>query len=143
MSTLFSASLVLTHVILIDVSFVSPSLLPMYPFSLHSPTHSAGFRFATTPLASITSTWSQDTNLSDLFKSGTQSAAIIPTNWLIIGSDDEFKLFCWVLGGFGGPFPVDIGASKTVGDLKNAIKKVKVHAFAEIDADSLNLWKVG
>ncbi|KAF8236410.1 hypothetical protein L208DRAFT_652369 [Tricholoma matsutake] len=29
-SALFSASLVLTHVILIDVSFVSPSHLPMY-----------------------------------------------------------------------------------------------------------------
>jgi Crinkler effector protein N-terminal domain len=132
-----------SHWRLVCFPLTSPDVSQLYTFSLHSPTHSAGFRFATTPLASITSTWSQDTNLSDLFKSGTQSAAILPTNWLIIGSDDEFKLFCWVLGGFGGPFPVDIGASKTVGDLKNAIKKVKVHAFAKIDADTLNLWKVG
>jgi hypothetical protein len=116
----------------------SPDVSQLYMFSLHSPTHSAGFRFATTPLASITSTWLQDTNLSDLFK----SAAVIPTK-LIIGSDDKFKLFCWVLGAFGAPFPVDIDARKTVGDLKNAIKKVKVHAFAEIDAGTLDLWKVG
>ena len=132
-----------SHWCLICFTLTSPDVSQLYTFSLRSPTHSAGFQFPTTPLASITSTWSQDTNLSGFFEIGTQPTVIIPTNWLIICSDDEFKLFCWVLGGFGGPFPVNIGASETVCDLKNAIKKMNVQAFAKIDADTLNLWKVG
>ncbi|EGZ19156.1 hypothetical protein PHYSODRAFT_446796, partial [Phytophthora sojae] len=33
------------------------------------------------------------------------------------------KLFCAVVGGKGGAFPVKIDASETVGDLKDAIRE--------------------
>lgn len=85
----------------------------------------------------ITSTWS---NLSD---HSTSSAAFIATDWLTTGSDDELQLFCWVPGKSNKPFPVNIGAGKTVGNLKNVIKKAKEPTFAEINAGALDLWKVG
>jgi hypothetical protein len=53
-----------------------------------------------------------------------------------------FKLFCWVLKDSNRPFPVLIGKSETVADLKDAIKKKKENAFVGIDADSLDIWKV-
>ena len=53
----------------------------------------------------------------------------------MIRSDDVFKLFCWFLDGSRDPFPIEIGASKIVDDLENAIGR---H-----DSDSLNLWNVG
>jgi Crinkler effector protein N-terminal domain len=52
-------------------------------------------------------------------------------------------LRCWVHG--DDPdyiFPVEIAATKTVGDLKKAIKEEKKHAFRDVDADILVLWKV-
>jgi len=49
----------------------------------------------------------------------------------ILGSDDT------------NAFPVDILLSKTVGHLKDAIKKKKENALNHIDADQLKIWKVG
>ncbi|KAF8240839.1 hypothetical protein L208DRAFT_1383802 [Tricholoma matsutake] len=63
-------------------------------------------------------------------------------NCSIIGSDDEFKLFCWILNKSDRPFPVNIARSETVGDLQKVIKKEWDNALAGIDAGMLNLWKV-
>ena len=35
------------------------------------------------------------------------------------------KLFCVAVGGVGIPFPVDVAAGETVGDLKDKIKEKK------------------
>jgi hypothetical protein len=40
-------------------------------------------------------------------------------------------------------FLVKILNTKNVGALKKAIKEEKTHAFEQVDADTLNLWKVG
>ena len=53
----------------------------------------------------------------------------------------EISLNCRILR-FGGPFPVDILPSKTVGHLKRNIKKEKQIALNYIDADQLDIWKV-
>ena len=63
-------------------------------------------------------------------------------NYSIIGLDDKFKLFCWVLRKSDSAFPVNIRKSETVGDLKAAIKKEKENALVGIDPDDLNIWKV-
>jgi hypothetical protein len=53
------------------------------------------------------------------------------------------KLFCWVRGNDRGqPFPLDIVDTRTIGDLKKAIKEEKKVAFEHVDADTLKLWKV-
>jgi hypothetical protein len=57
----------------------------------------------------------------------------------------EISLNCWILGlDDARAFPVDILLSKTVGHLKDAIrkKKEKVAALDHIDADQLDIWKV-
>ncbi|KAH9146903.1 hypothetical protein AeRB84_009302, partial [Aphanomyces euteiches] len=48
------------------------------------------------------------------------------------------KLFCVVVGE-GRPFPVDIAATETVGDLKKKIKEEKEYKFP---ADELQLYRV-
>jgi hypothetical protein len=54
-------------------------------------------------------------------------------------TNNDFKLFCWVLGTSINPFPVNISKSETVGDLKEAIKsKMELHG----PASDLTLWKV-
>ena len=58
-----------------------------------------------------------------------------------MGSDDKFKLFCWILRKSNRPFPINIGTSETVGDLKVAIKKAKEHVVG-IETDTFNIWKV-
>jgi hypothetical protein len=56
---------------------------------------------------------------------------------------DEILLYCSILGPDGGhAFPVRISRSRTVGDLKDAIKKKKGNALNHIDADQLEIWKV-
>jgi hypothetical protein len=94
--------------------------------------HSPGvFKFVvqdlTAPDASTTiaSTWSMDSNLSDLSQ-----------------SDDKFRLFCWILRKSDSAFPVNIGKSETVGDLRAAIKKAKENALVRIDPDTLIIWKL-
>ncbi|KAF8642845.1 hypothetical protein AX14_009694, partial [Amanita brunnescens Koide BX004] len=77
------------------------------------------------PKTTITSTWSADSNLSDLSN-----------------AHDELTLFCWVFNVFGNPFPVDIRKSMTVGHLKEMIKNQKQHVFGAVDADTLELWKL-
>jgi len=53
----------------------------------------------------------------------------------------EISLNCRILG-LGGSFPVDILPSKTVGHLKDAIKKKKEPVLNHIAADQLEIWKV-
>jgi len=56
---------------------------------------------------------------------------------------NTLELNCWVLGDDPrSVFPVEIASSKTVGFLKEAIKDKTKCAFDDIDAKSLNLWKV-
>jgi len=53
------------------------------------------------------------------------------------------SLFCYILG--DDPtniFCVDIEPSKTVSHLRDAIKAKTSHAFKEVDAKTLKLWKV-
>lgn len=50
-----------------------------------------------------------------------------------------FKLFCYILGRNGAPFPVNITQGETVGDLNNAILN---HKLVKADAIQLKLWKV-
>jgi hypothetical protein len=53
------------------------------------------------------------------------------------------ELNCWVLG--DDPrhvFPVKIATSETIGYLKKAIKDEIKHSFDDLDAKSLDLWKV-
>ncbi len=47
------------------------------------------------------------------------------------------KLFCVVVGGEGSPFPVDVAAEESVGDLK---KKIKVEKDYKFPADELDLY---
>jgi hypothetical protein len=49
-------------------------------------------------------------------------------------------LYCIILGD-NRTFPVKIETTETVGILKETIKTTKA-AFAHIDADSLDIWKV-
>jgi hypothetical protein len=52
------------------------------------------------------------------------------------------KLFCWVIGTPTKQiFPAEIEPDKQWGHVKDAIKK-KENEFADIDADTLDLWKV-
>ncbi|CAK4238974.1 unnamed protein product, partial [Aphanomyces euteiches] len=48
------------------------------------------------------------------------------------------KLFCIVVGHEGSPFPVDVAAEETVGDLKDKIKEKK--KMITCDADELELY---
>jgi hypothetical protein len=53
------------------------------------------------------------------------------------------NLHCWVYS--DDPdciFPVETSATKTVEALKAVIKEENKHAFREVDADTLVLWKV-
>ena len=53
------------------------------------------------------------------------------------------NLHCWVHGDDPDAiFLVEIATTKTVGALKQAIKEEKKHAFQDIDAKTLDLWKV-
>jgi hypothetical protein len=63
-------------------------------------------------------------------------------NRSVIGSDDKFKLGCWILNKSDRYFSVEIGMSKDVEDLKKRIKKEMEHALAGIDAVTLDIWKV-
>ena len=59
-------------------------------------------------------------------------------------SGTVITLFCWVLGSPTKQiFPVEIEPDKLWGHVKNAIKEKKKNEFADIDADTLELWKVG
>jgi Crinkler effector protein N-terminal domain len=123
------------------LSVDSSSQYPWLLFPFLSPDVSYYVFALTTQSAptTIASTWSAYSNLSDLSKTGKQSAAVSHS---IIGSDDQFSLFCWVLNTSDRPFSVDIWKDKIVDNLKEAIKSTKKHAFAGIDYDTRNLWKV-
>ncbi|KAF9315303.1 hypothetical protein BG003_003172 [Podila horticola] len=56
-------------------------------------------------------------------------------------ADNFMTLFCLV-DGESTPFPVEIESTKTIGELKKAIKAEKVNDFSDVDADKLTLWKV-
>jgi hypothetical protein len=52
-------------------------------------------------------------------------------------------LLCWVIDTpIKQIFPVEIGFDKLWGNVKDAIKEKKKNEFADIDADTLDLWKV-
>ncbi|KAF9202673.1 hypothetical protein BGZ59_002058, partial [Podila verticillata] len=53
----------------------------------------------------------------------------------------QLSLFCLV-DGESTPFPVEIESTKTIGDLKRAIKDDNSIAFADVDAKMLTLWHV-
>ncbi|KAF9322726.1 hypothetical protein BG006_002104, partial [Podila minutissima] len=53
----------------------------------------------------------------------------------------QLSLFCLV-DGESTPFPVEIESTKTIGDLKKAIKDDNAIAFADVDAKMLTLWRV-
>ena len=56
----------------------------------------------------------------------------------------EISLNCWILGlDKANRFSVDVPLSKTVDHLKDAIKKKNENAFNHIDAQQLEIWKVG
>src|ERR1700730_12841788 len=56
---------------------------------------------------------------------------------------DMLQLWCWVDGDdHKHTFPIEITGSKTIGELKKAIKKEKEPAFDHLPADTLTLWKV-
>jgi hypothetical protein len=78
-----------------------------------------------------------DSNLSNSSQRGKQSEVFKPVNHSIIGSDDKFKLFCWVLHECNGAFSVNIWKSETVADLKTMIQ-----TLIGISPDILHIWKV-
>jgi hypothetical protein len=53
-----------------------------------------------------------------------------------------YTIFC-LFEDRGGPFPVDIDETRTVGHLKKAIKQEKPVDLADVDADHLNLYLGG
>src|ERR1700730_14719931 len=56
---------------------------------------------------------------------------------------DMLQLWCWVEGDdHKHTFPIEITGSKTVGELKDTIKKGNENTFQDIDAKTLMLWKV-
>jgi len=56
---------------------------------------------------------------------------------------DEIELQCWVLGSdIHRVFPVRIAGNQTVGGLKREIKKENEQEFTQVDAKSLNLYKI-
>jgi hypothetical protein len=56
---------------------------------------------------------------------------------------DEIELQCWVLDSdIHRVFPIRIAESQTVGGLKREIKKENEQEFAQVDAKSLDLYKV-
>ena len=55
----------------------------------------------------------------------------------------EISLNCCILGLDNlKTFPIDIVSSKTVGHLKNAIKKRNPWTLQHIEVDQLEIWKV-
>lgn len=55
---------------------------------------------------------------------------------------DEILLYCSILGrDVGRPFPVEISPSKTVGQLKKAIREEKRPELDHVAADKLDIWK--
>lgn len=71
--------------------------------------------------------------------------------WLAVHRDlnslnlasDHLTLQCWVFSHASDRvFPVEIGKTKTVGALKDAIKDKRKPDFDHVAADSLMLWKV-
>jgi len=53
-----------------------------------------------------------------------------------------FKLFCYILGESVPPFPINIAARETVGDLKDEILKKSQPILGNVAAAQLKLWKV-
>ena len=56
---------------------------------------------------------------------------------------ETITLFCWVIDTPTKQiFPVEIARDKSWGTVKIAIKEMKEPEFNDIDADTLDLWKV-
>jgi len=57
-------------------------------------------------------------------------------------SSGSIKLFCYILGESVPPFPINIAATETVGDLKDEILKKNRPILGNVAAAQLKLWKV-
>ncbi|KAG0271415.1 hypothetical protein BGZ95_000771 [Linnemannia exigua] len=58
-------------------------------------------------------------------------------------TNNHISLFCLVDGeATSNAFPVKIESTKTIGELKDAIKAKKTNDFSDVDADKLTLWRV-
>ncbi|KAG0298955.1 hypothetical protein BGZ97_003929, partial [Linnemannia gamsii] len=57
-------------------------------------------------------------------------------------TNTPLTLFCLDGEATSDAFPVEIEASKTIGDLKELIKTKKTNDFQNVDADKLTLWRV-
>ncbi|KAF9083433.1 hypothetical protein BGX29_003150, partial [Mortierella sp. GBA35] len=55
---------------------------------------------------------------------------------------DNHLNFLWLVNGESTSFPVEIDPTKTIGDLKDAIKAKKAPRFDDVAADELILWRV-
>jgi hypothetical protein len=53
-----------------------------------------------------------------------------------------YKLFCVLQSELGSPFPVNIAATDTFGDLKDAIKAKQPETLGMINADRLTLYRI-
>ena len=71
----------------------------------------------------MSSTRSNDSYLSDSSRKSKPTVVLNPINCSIIGSDDKFKLICWVLHKSKYPFSINIKKDDMVYNLKDAIKK--------------------
>jgi hypothetical protein len=57
--------------------------------------------------------------------------------------ESSYRLNCLVSGDApSNIFPVDIGQTQTVWDLKELIKEKNKHAFRDVDTRRLQLWNV-
>ncbi|KAG0045505.1 hypothetical protein BGZ83_009310, partial [Gryganskiella cystojenkinii] len=56
-------------------------------------------------------------------------------------TDNQWTLFC-LIDGEDTPFSIQIPSSKTIDELKKAIKAEKTPEFDDMAADKLTLWKV-
>jgi Crinkler effector protein N-terminal domain len=53
------------------------------------------------------------------------------------------NLNCWIFNeDYTSVFPIEIGCTKTIGNLKNAIKEDQRIAFQHVDPRNLDLWMV-
>jgi hypothetical protein len=53
------------------------------------------------------------------------------------------KLNCFVFGDSESLFTVSVANTDRVNQLQEAVKEKKKHAFRDVDADALKLWKAG
>lgn len=96
----------------------------------------------TQPAATTTTMGSTCSKDSDFYKSSKPTTAVNLVYCSIIGSDDKFKLICWLLGMEQYPFAINIKTDGIIGDLAAAIKKKVEELLVGVDCQALEIWKV-